>query len=139
MSLYEKRFARDWDGLDRDEATERAFALGVAASLGEQNEDEYEEIRAAMGTNYDTSIVELAYEEGKRKGTERKRAVDNATDRADVWEAVVSAELDEAATGDDDEPAGRATDLPSVVADLPEVTELPDRDPKQTEFPDFLE
>ncbi|MFB6085086.1 MAG: hypothetical protein ABEJ94_12665 [Halorientalis sp.] len=148
MSLYEDRFDTDWDHLDRDEATERAFALGVAASLGERNEDEYEAIERAMGTNYDASIVELAYKEGKQKGTKRKRAVDDATDVEQIWETVVAAELDDAdptddehdePTAEDDEHADRATDLPSAVSDRPEMTERPDRDPEQTEYPDFLE
>ena len=139
MSLYEDRFDTDWDHLDRDEATERAFALGVAASLGERNEDEYEAIHEAMGTNYDASIVELAYKEGKQKATKRKRAVDNATDAEDIWETVISAELDDVDPSDDEDTTSRATDLPSAVSDPPEMTEQPDRDPEQTEFPDFLE
>ena len=138
MSLYEDRFDTDWDHLGRDEAMERAFALGVAASLGERNEDEYEAIHQAMGSNYDASIVELAYEEGKQKGRKRKRAVDSATDAEEIWETVISAELDDARPAED-EPADRATDLPSAVSDPPEMTERPDRDPEQTEFPDFLE
>ncbi len=146
MSLYEDRFDTDWDHLGRDEAMERAFALGVAASLGERNEDEYEAVHRAMGTNYDASIVELAYKQGKQKATKRKRAVDNATDAAKIWETVVSAELDDDLDDDpdddlddDDDTTSRATDIPSAVSDPPEMTEQPDRDPEQTEFPDFLE
>lgn len=139
MNLYENRFDTDWDHLDRDEAMERAFALGVAASLGQRNEEEYEAVHQAMGTNYDASIVELAYKEGKQKGTKRKRAADNATDLEDIWAAVISAELDDDEPAEDDDTTSRATDLPSAVSDLPEMTEQPDRDPEQTEFPDFLE
>ncbi|SDG00266.1 hypothetical protein [Halorientalis regularis] len=139
MNLYENRFDTDWDHLDRDEAMERAFALGVAASLGQRNEEEYEAVHQAMGTNYDASIVELAYKEGKQKGTKRKRAVDNATDLEDIWAAVISAELDDDEPAEDDDTTSRATDLPSAVSDLPEMTEQPDRDPEQTEFPEFLE
>ncbi|WP_299267266.1 hypothetical protein [Halorientalis sp.] len=138
MTLYEDRFDTDWDQLGRDEAMERAFALGVAASLGEHNENEYEAIRQAMGTNYDASIVELAYGEGKQKGTKRKRAADDATDPEAVWEAVISAELDDAEPADRNDATSRATDLPSAVSDRPEMTDQPDRDPEQTEFPDFL-
>ncbi|RXK50112.1 hypothetical protein [Halorientalis pallida] len=139
MNLYEDRFDTDWDHLDREEAMERAFALGVAASLGQRNEDEYEAVHQAMGTNYDASIVELAYKEGKQKGTKRKRAVDNATDAEEIWEAVISAELDDVEPSDDEDTTSRATDLPSAVSDPPEMTDQPDRDPEQTEFPDFLE
>jgi S-adenosylmethionine synthetase len=30
MSLYEDEYDSDWDALDKDEATERAYAIGVA-------------------------------------------------------------------------------------------------------------
>jgi len=141
MSLYEDRFDTDWDALDRDEAMERAFALGVAAALGERNEDEFEAIHDTMGSNYDASIVELAYKEGKNKATKRKRRVD--TGAADVFEFVVNEELADAEQPDrdtegDDGPASRATDLPSAV-DGTEATERPDMDPEQTDYPDFLE
>ena len=35
MGLYEREYGTDWTTLDKDEATERAYALGVAESLGE--------------------------------------------------------------------------------------------------------
>ena len=141
MSLYEDRFDTDWDTLDRDEAMERAFALGVAAALGERNQDEFEAIHDTMGSNYDASIVELAYKEGKNKAAKRDRKVDS--DAADVFEFVVNEELEDAEQpdrddGDDDGPASRATDLPSAV-DGTEATERPDLDPEQTDYPDFLE
>jgi hypothetical protein len=140
MSLYEQRFDTDWDDLDRDEAMERAFALGVAASLGDRNVEEFQAVKAAMDTNYDTSIVELAYEEGKQKATKRQRKSEASNDDADVFEFVVSAEIEGTEPPDvDDEEADRATDLPSAVSKRTEATERPDPDPEQTEFPDFLE
>lgn len=61
--MYEESFSRDWDGdtLDREEAVWRAYALGVAAALGEQNREEYRELVAAVGR----PLVEMAYDEGK--------------------------------------------------------------------------
>ncbi|MFB6165120.1 MAG: hypothetical protein ABEJ31_08165 [Haloarculaceae archaeon] len=140
MSLYADRFETDWDALDRDEATERAFALGVAASLGEHNPEEFEAIQAEMGSNYDSSIVELAYEEGKRKARKRKRATDSDADDRDVWEFVINEELADAEPPErEDGPAERATDLPSAVTERTGATDKPDPDPEQTEFPEFLE
>ena len=141
MSLYEDRFDTDWDTLDRDEAMERAFALGVAAALGERNQDEFEAIHDTMGSNYDASIVELAYQEGKNEATQHRRQVDD--DDQDVFEFVVNEELEDAEQpdrdeGGDDEPAERATDLPSAI-DETEATDPPDLDPEQTDYPDFLE
>lgn len=136
MSLYTDRFSTDWDTLGREEAVERSFALGVAASLGEHHREEFEAVSETMETNYDTSLVELAYEEGKRKATKREREADPDADDRDIWEAVIREELDDAPP--DEEDANRPTDLPSVVSDV-EVTEFPDREPEQTDFPDFLE
>jgi hypothetical protein len=138
MSRYEDRFGTDWDDLDREEAMKRAFVLGVGASLGERNEAEFEAILGEMETNYDQSIVELAYQEGKNKTAEQKRSSDPSTDEDDVWQAVINAELSELAPTEDDE-AHRATDLPSSVSERTDATEKPDPDPEQTEFPDFLE
>lgn len=140
MSYYEDRFDTDWDTLDRDEATDRAFALGVAAALGEHHDEEYEAIRAEMGSAYDESMVELAYDEGQSTATERQREVDDADEDA-VWQWTLSQELEdvEPPDRDDDDEQDRATDLPSAVADQPEATERPDPDPEQTDFPDFLE
>lgn len=141
MSLYEQRFDTDWDTLDRDEAMERAFALGVAASLGDRNVEEFQDVKAEMDTNYDTSIVELAYEEGKQKATKRKRKSESSNDNSDIFEFVVSEELEGAERPDvhEDGDSDRATDLPSAVSKRTEATERPDPDPEQTEFPDFLE
>ncbi|WP_246984593.1 hypothetical protein [Halorientalis marina] len=142
MSLYEDRFDTDWDTLDREEAMERAFALGVAAALGERNEEEFEAVHETMGSNYDASIVELAYQEGKNEATKGQREIDG--DDADVFEFVVNEELEDVEQPDrddgdgDDEPAERATDLPSAVNET-EATDPPDLDPEQTEYPDFLE
>ena len=61
--MYEDSFSTNWDGdeLDREEAIWRAYALGVAAALGEQHPDEYRQLVAATGR----SLVEMAYDEGK--------------------------------------------------------------------------
>ncbi|MHC9335876.1 hypothetical protein, partial [Clostridium perfringens] len=56
--------------LDKDSATERAYALGVAAATGEFHRAELEAIRAEMDTSYKKSLVDLAYEEGKNEVAE---------------------------------------------------------------------
>jgi len=139
MSLYEDRFSTDWDTLDQKEAVNRAFALGVAASLGDRNAEEFEGVLAEMDSNYAESMVELAYEEGKQKATKRERQAGPDEDDSDIFELVVSEELEGAEPPDSDDDAGRATDLPSAVSDPPEATDKPDPDPEQTDFPDFLE
>jgi len=148
MSFYEEQFDPDWDSLDRDEAMVRAFALGVAASMGEPNEAEFEAVQAEMGTNYDASIVELAYREGKGKTAKRMQETDARG--MTLWRQLLTDEFDAELIGLDEEwdvdavqllkdAADRATDFPSAVADRTEAIDRPDPDPEQTDFPDFLE
>jgi hypothetical protein len=140
MSLYDDRFESDWDALDRQAAIERAFALGVAARLGEPDPEEFEAVQAEMSTNYDSSIVDLAYQQGRQKVSERREITDDEAD-ADDGEWVMSEELADAtpAEYDPDADIDRATDLPAAVSKRTEATDRPDPDPEHTEFPDFLE
>jgi hypothetical protein len=62
--MYDRTFGTDWERLDREEAIERAFALGVASWCGREHDGELERLREALSGSYDRSIVELAYEEG---------------------------------------------------------------------------
>ena len=48
MSRYERTYGTDWTTLDPDDAIERAYALGVAASLEEYHPDELEAMRRAL-------------------------------------------------------------------------------------------
>ena len=148
MSLYEEQFDPDWDSLDRDEAMVRAFALGVAASMGEPHEEEFEAVQGEMGTNYDASIVELAYKEGKGKTKQRMQEIDARG--MTLWRKLLTEEFDAELIGIDEEwdvdavellkdAVQRPTDFPSAVADRSEAIDRPDPDPEQTEFPDFLE
>ena len=53
--MYDAEFDTDWDDLDKEGALERAFALGVARSLGTPNHEEYERVRDAAETTSATS------------------------------------------------------------------------------------
>jgi len=102
MSLYEDEYDSDWDALDKDEATERAYAIGVAEKLGEYNREELEAVYDEMDTSYNKSLVELAYREGRQEATE---AAERANADGDaVWAELVEGE---AVTVDpDDRPTG---------------------------------
>jgi len=135
MSLYEREFDTGWDDLDKDEATDRAYAIGVAERLGEFNREELEAIYAEMSSAYHKSMVELAYDEGRN---EAKRAAEaTSADREALWNDLVNGEkvyIDE-----DDVPTGGRDGLPSSL----DKTELLDRqsvDSTETvDRPDFLE
>ncbi len=63
--MYEDRFATDWtpDELDRDEAIERAFALGVAAECGEEHPGEYKRLVSVAGR----ALVQMAFDDGRSR------------------------------------------------------------------------
>ncbi|MFB6068510.1 MAG: hypothetical protein ABEJ90_01115 [Halobacterium sp.] len=96
--MYEDSFSTDWDGeeLDREEGVWRAYALGVAAALGEQHPEEYRQLVAATGR----SLVQMAYDEGKSSAADldsRLASGDAEEDVADfpsreaaVWSKLIS-------------------------------------------------
>ncbi|MGM0590880.1 MAG: hypothetical protein ACQETI_04485 [Halobacteriota archaeon] len=89
--MYEERFDLDWSTLSSDEALERMFALGVAAALGERNDDEYERIRSTAESPYDRSVLELSFTEGRRRadGNRQRFGSDH-----EAWATIVGEELD---------------------------------------------
>lgn len=130
MNHYERAYGTDWDGLDRDAAIERAYALGVAASLGETHAEELEAILAEMDTAYDTSVVELAFEEGRTEGLE---ADAHGDDESAVWSSLV--EGGTVTVDPEDRPGG----APGAV-EIAEALDRPDIDSTDAlDLPEFLE
>jgi hypothetical protein len=134
MSRYERAYG-DWDELDQDEAVERAYALGVAAALGEYHRDELEAVRAEMSTAYDKSIVELAFEEGRNEGKEAESESETGEEEA-VWSELVAGEVP---VEPDESPTGGRDGLPEAI-DVPDAIERADRDSTDAlDLPEFLE
>lgn len=133
--MYEETYGTDWDSLDRDEAMSRAFAIGVAASLGHDYADEYEQIVQSMDTSYNRSIVELAFEEGKNKAKKKQYESDDGEEA--VWSELVEGET---VTVDKDEvPTGGQNRLPAAL-DKASILDRPDADSRdRVSKPDFLE
>jgi hypothetical protein len=135
MGLYEEKYGTSWTSLDRDEATERAYALGVAESLGEYNREEFEAVHDEMDTAYTKSIVELAFREGKNEGREAAPAGDADDER--VWDELVEGET--VTVNADELPTGGRDGLPEAVEKF-EAIERPDPDEiDATDRPDFLD
>jgi len=134
MSRYDAEFD-DWNALDKDEAAERAYAIGVAERLGEYNREELEAIYDEMGTNYNKSMVELAYREGRQEATAAAKSTDDNGEA--VWADLVRGE--KTAIDPDERPTGGRDGLPEAL----EPSELLDKqDVDSTEamdLPDFLE
>lgn len=130
MNKYERAYGTDWDTLDKDAVIDRAYALGVAASLGEYHPDELDRIREEVDTSYDKSVVDLAFDEGKNEA--RELDVDpNISAGEPVWAELVGGKA--VTVDEEDVPTGGRDGLPDAL-DRPEPgkNEAVDR-------PDFLE
>ena len=135
MGLYEQEYGTSWTTLDKDEATERAYALGVAESLGEHDREEFEAVHDEMDTAYNESMVELAFREGKNEGREVQLEAGDP-DEADVWAELVAGET--VAVDEDDVPTGGRDGIPEAV-DRFEGLDKPNPDGiDATDRPDFL-
>jgi hypothetical protein len=130
MNHYEEQYGTDWETLDAEAAIERAYALGVAATMGEYHPDELDNVREEMGSSYNTSMVELAFQEGKK---ESKEIDEEQSDS--VWNELVVGEI---SLKRDDLPTGGRSGLPEAV-DITDVLDHPDRDSTDAvDLPDFL-
>jgi hypothetical protein len=134
MSRYDSEFDTEWDSLDKDEATTRAYAIGVAERLGEFNREALEAIYAEMDSAYHRSMVELAYEEGRN---EAKAAADPDSADADaVWAELVQGEV--TTVDPEDVPTGRDS-LPEAL-DSGELFDRQNVDStERVDRPDFLD
>lgn len=131
MSRYHDNYD-DWEALSTDEAIDRAYALGVAASFDEYHPEELEAVRAEMDSAYDKSVVDLAFDEGR---TAARTAEPEG--EAAVWEELVDGEL--VTVDPDDVPTGGRGGLPEALdkVDALDRVDLDHRD--ATELPAFLE
>lgn len=131
MSRYEQQYGTDWETLDPEEGVERAYALGVAASLGEYDREELDALREEMNSAYNTSMVELAFQEGKNEGKEI-----DAEETEKVWNELVVGEVP---LEEDDLPTGGRSGLPEAI-DIAEALDRPKRDSTDAvDLPDFLQ
>lgn len=135
--MYEETFGTDWETIDdRDEIVLRAYALGVAARLGEEHPGELERLAEQTGTTYDRSFVDLAYQKG------RDEAAAAAGDDADIWEDLVEerTEIDPLERTEDiewDDPTA-GTSLPDALGPV-DIGTLPDDSTERVRRPSFLD
>jgi len=131
VNWYERSYGTDWDSLSVDRAVMRAYALGVAASLGECETDELAAIREEMGSAYERSVVDLAFDEGKNDG--QKRDVGGHDDE-EVWNSLVD--------GDgrlDADAAMSGAGLPEAVDRIGAIEQPRPDENSAIELPFFLE
>ncbi|CCQ33929.1 hypothetical protein HLRTI_002274 [Halorhabdus tiamatea SARL4B] len=132
--MYERTYGTDWETLGKDEATERAFALGVAAVLGDPNPEEYERVLETTGRSYDRSLIELAYQEGKRKAAGRRDEVEASTA---VWDELIEGDGEKTTVDAEDVPEGRDS-LPDALGSIEMLERRLEDGLEREELPDFL-
>jgi len=84
--MYDRLFGTGWEEITREEAVERAFALGVASGVGSGRPAELDRVMEAFPSSYDRSLVELAYDEGRTKALDAAAETD---DSEEVWNELV--------------------------------------------------
>ena len=84
--MYDSTYPDEWDELTRDEAVERAYALGVAAACGHDNRTEYESVMAAADSSYDQSLIELSFDQGRAEALQLEASGNDATE---IWSKLV--------------------------------------------------
>lgn len=131
MSRYRRDYD-DWDSLTLEEAIDRAYALGVAASFDEYQPGELEAIREEMDSAYNRTLVDLAFDEG------RNEALGLDAESADaVWDDLVGSTPGTVAP--EEVPTGGRGGLPAAL-DKVEALDRPDVDRRDAvDLPDFLE
>ncbi|ELY89420.1 hypothetical protein [Natrialba taiwanensis] len=124
--MYDDTFGTDWESIDdREEVVERAYALGVATRLGETYPEELDRLTEQVGTTYDQSFVDLAYQKGRDEAAGRASESPGA-----VWEELVEGQtiIDAEETDDPEDTlpdAIRGIDIDTPPADSTETLRKP--------------
>ncbi len=134
--MYEDTFGTDWETLSPDGALRRMYALGVAASLGHPDDEEYRRIRAQADSAYARNVLELAFEEGKQRGRHNRRELPADED---VWETLVTDRESPPSSSSRDtaDPRRPSGDVPDAVT-RSSLLELDDDELERLRLPDLL-
>lgn len=126
--LYADYFGTDWETItDREELLARAYALGVAESLGENYPTELSRLQQCLDSGYEQSIVELAYNEGRHEAGESE-----ADDPEETFD-----ELTDASVTIDPSSADRPQGIPDALTRQEIESKQTDR-PTSIDRPGFL-
>lgn len=109
--MYERAFETEWRTISDEEAIRRMYALGVSTALGAPNRGEFERIRRQASTAYGRSVLQLSFEEGKRRVARNRGEYDS---KQDLWEALVDEETSPKTTGRADVAMRKPTDKQGV-------------------------
>ncbi|AWB28688.1 hypothetical protein HARCEL1_09315 [Halococcoides cellulosivorans] len=135
--MYDRTYGTDWDDLDRESVIARAFALGVDEALGNPNPEERERLVETMGSAYDRSVVDLAYQEGLKKASNRTPT--GETDERSVWRDLVDGDSDDPVDVPPDPTEGGRTSLPSALSSIEALERKAEDSRDSLQRPEFLD
>lgn len=126
--MYAGEYGTDWSSIDADEAIERAYALGVARTIGETHAGELDRLIDAVDTADDRALVRLAFDKGRSRGRTARTEADEAED---AWSSLVNDAEREPVTVED------TGELPAALRRLP-LLRGPGDDLDRVRLPKFL-
>lgn len=143
--MYEDSFDTEWgpEDVGREEAIWRAYALGVAAALGETHPGEYRKLVTATGR----SLVEMAYDEGKTEAADLDSRLASGSEDEDlefpdretaVWSKLITYREEEGEEiGAGDAGSRDRDDLPDFLRRI-DLDSLQRNDLDKLRLPEFL-
>ncbi|WP_123620457.1 hypothetical protein [Halorubrum sp. CSM-61] len=126
--MYDRTFGTEWDDLDREEAVERAFALGVADGVGSERPAELDRVLENFENAYDRSLIELSYDEGRTKALDIAAEADDAEA---VWNRLVDG-------GGSPRGSPVSAALPGAITELTLTRRPREGPPSSLDFPSML-
>lgn len=127
--MYDNYFG-DSDGYAGREVLDRAYALGVASVCDSPDEAAHDDLKENSPDEYDESLIELAYEEGRASALE----IEGDIEDDEIWEQLVESTLGGNYAADDSESSGTEVVVPErlrretsadAIEGVPERLELP--------------
>ena len=110
--MYERVFETGWESLSGEEAIRRMYVLGIATELGHRLPDERSRIRALASNAYERSVLDLAFEEGKR---EVQDVHPHHESEEETWATLVEESESPAPSRESLQTDRRASDVPDSV------------------------
>lgn len=132
--MYGDDYGTEWSSLSAEEVLTRAYALGVAASLGEHYDGELERLESTAESNYVESLVDLAFTEGKTRAANLEAARE---DREAVWSELVTEEP-ELVGGPAQDSVSETPGLPEAISRTHPEGGPPDDGVDRLRLPPFL-
>ena len=133
--MYERVFETGWESLSGEEAIRRMYVLGIATELGHRLPDERSRIRALASNAYERSVLDLAFEEGKRQVQDVRPHHESDED---TWEALIESAESPSPPPESLTVEDRPAEIPDAVDRPPLLDGFDAGDLERLKFPSLL-